>query len=78
MSPEERSAIVNMGVGSADDLERVLMLAEQARQRGQQAPRAVIDFVHRIEANIGGQTAARFESALLGSTSRAAAEEEPQ
>lgn len=78
MSPEERAAIVNMGVGSADDLERVLMLAEQARQRGQQAPRAVIDFVHRIEANVGGQTAARFESALLGSTSRAAAEEEPR
>lgn len=41
MSPAEREAIVRLGIGSADDLERIVALADQARALRRPPPREV-------------------------------------
>lgn len=77
MSQEERNAIVNMGIGSADELERIVALAADFRRQGRtRPPREVINYINRIETTVGGQTAARFEAALLSSPTQVLAEEE--
>lgn len=77
MSQEERNAIVNMGIGSADELERIVALAADFRRQGRtRLPREVINYINRIETTVGGQTAARFEAALLNSPTQVLAEEE--
>lgn len=79
MSQEERNAIVNMGIGSADELERIVALAADFRRQGRtRLPREVINYINRIETTVGGQTAARFEAALLNSPSQVLAEQEQQ
>lgn len=79
MSQEERNAIVNMGIGSADELERIVTLAADFRRQGRtRLPREVINYINRIETTVGGQTAARFEAALLNSPSQVLAEQEQQ
>jgi hypothetical protein len=79
MSPEERLAIVNMGQGSAYELDRIVALAADFRRQGRtRLPREVINYINRIETTVGGQTAARFEAALLNSPSQVLAEQEQQ
>lgn len=74
MSPEVREQIVRFGIGSADDLERIVMLADEARAAGRPVPRAVRSFIESSRQTIGPQFATSLESALL--PMRAAAEEE--
>lgn len=74
MTPEVRNEIVNLGLGSADELERILMLADEARTAGRPVPRAVRRYVERVRNVAGASVAQRFEGALLPLQS--AAEEE--
>lgn len=74
MSPEERAEIVRLGFGSADDLQRIIRLADEARAAGRPVPRAVRQAVERVGRVAGPQAGLRFESVLL--PSRVAAEEE--
>lgn len=74
MSPEVRDEIVRLGLGSADELERILLLADEARVQGRPVPRAVRRYVERVRSTAGGIAAQRIEGALL--PMRAAAEEE--
>lgn len=61
MSPEERAAIVQMGLGSADELERIVMLADQARNAGRRPPREVRAWVTNATARLGSNSPAARE-----------------
>lgn len=74
MTPEVRNEIVRLGLGSADELERILMLADEARAAGRPVPRAVRRYVERVRNVAGASVSQRFENALLPLQS--AAEEE--
>lgn len=76
MSPAEREEVVRLGLGSADELERILMIADQARSQGRRLPREVRRFVEQVETRLGAPTA----DALLGvlQPSRSLAEQERQ
>lgn len=61
MSPEERAAIVQIGLGSADELERIVMLADQARNAGRRPPREVRAWVTNATARLGSNNPAARE-----------------
>lgn len=69
MSPEVREAIVTLGLGSADDLERVIALAQSARQTGRPPPREVRAYLVRTRNVLGAQSPVtqRLEQLLLPS-----------
>lgn len=77
MSPEERAAIVQMGFGSADELERIVMLADQARANRRPPPREVRAWVTSAMARLGANNpVARDIERLLLPTRVSAQEEE--
>lgn len=76
MSPEVRAEIVNLGLGSADDLERIILLADEARAAGRPVPRAVRQFIDRSSTQLGPAQADALRLALI--PQRATAEEEGQ
>lgn len=76
MSEAERNEVVRLGLGSADELERVLMLADQARAQGRRLPREVRRFVERVETRLGAPTADAVLNVLQ--PTRSLAEEERQ
>lgn len=61
MSPEERAAIVQMGLGSADELERIVMLADQARASRRPPPREVRAWLTNATARLGANNPAARE-----------------
>lgn len=69
LSPEERNAIVQLGLGSADDLERIVMLAEQARAARRPPPREVLAWVTNVRNTLGARNpvAVEIERLLLPS-----------
>lgn len=76
MTPEVRSAIVRLGIGSADELERVVELATGAQAAGRPPPREVRAYLAKVQGQLGAQSpiTVRLEQLLL--PSRVAAEEE--
>ena len=58
MSPQERAAIVQMGLGSADELERIVMLSDQARNAGRRPPREVRAWVVSATNRLGSNNPA--------------------
>ena len=58
MSPEERAAIVQMGFGSADELERIVMLADQARASRRPPPREVRAWITSATSRLGANNPA--------------------
>lgn len=58
MSPEERAAIVQMGLGSADELERIVMLADQARANRRPPPREVRAWITSATSRLGANNPA--------------------
>lgn len=78
LSPEERASIVELGLGSADELERIVRLAEQARAANRPPPREVRAFVDRTRNALGSQNPVAVQIQTLLLPSRVAAEEEQQ
>lgn len=78
LSPEERAAIVELGIGSADNLERIVQVAQMARQAGRPVPREVRQFVDRSRNTLGAQSPVALQIERLLLPSRVAAEEEQQ
>lgn len=78
MSSEEREAIVRMGLGSAQELERIILIADQARSRGGRVPREVLGFLDGVEANAGAEAALALRNALLPAPLAASEQEPPQ
>lgn len=61
LSPDERNAIVQLGLGSADDLERIVMLAEQARAARRPPPREVRAWVTNVRNTLGARNPVAIE-----------------
>lgn len=55
-TPEEREAIVRLGLGSADQFERIVRLAEEARAAGRRPPREVRAWVTGISNQLGARS----------------------
>lgn len=53
LNEAEREAIVRLGIGSADELERVVRVAEDAQRRGLRPPKLVRDYVTRAKGVLG-------------------------
>jgi hypothetical protein len=56
MTPQEREAIVQMGLGSADDLERIVQLSQTARQANRPPPREVRAYITNVRNTLGAQS----------------------
>lgn len=78
LSPEERAAIVQLGIGSADDLERIVQVAQMARRQGRPVPREVRRLAERSRNVLGAQSPVSRQIEQLLLPSRVAAEEEQQ
>lgn len=78
LSPEEREAIVRLGLGSADELENIVRLADEARSAGRPPPRAVRAFVDRSRNTLGAQNPVTQQIEMLLLPARVSAEEEGQ
>lgn len=78
LNEAEREAIVSLGIGSADELQRIAALAQQARSAGRPPPRAVRAFVDRSRNTLGAQSPVALQIERLLLPSRVAAEEEQQ
>ena len=78
LSPEERAAIVELGIGSADNLERIVQVAQMARQAGRPVPREVRQFVDRSRNTLGAQSPVALQIERLLLPSRVAAEEDQE
>lgn len=74
MSPQEREAVVRFGLGSADELERIVMLADSARRQRRPVPRQVRRFLEGVRNTSGAQVADEIQRAIL--PMRTTAEEE--
>ena len=78
LNEAERQAIVELGIGSADEFERVIQLADQSRRRGAPPPREVRAWVVNAQNTLGAQNPVAIELQRLLLPTRAAAQEEPQ
>lgn len=78
MSPEERQAIAQLGLGSADELERIVQLADQARATGRRTPREVRAYILRTRNVLGAQTPEQLQIERILLPAPASAEEEQQ
>lgn len=78
MTPEVRAAIVDLGIGSADELERIIESGTRARQANRPPPREVRAYLARVQGQLGSQNpvTVRLEQLLL--PARVSAEEESQ
>jgi hypothetical protein len=75
LSPQEREAIVQLGIGSADDLERIVQVAEDARASGRRS-REVSAYLNRTRNVLGAQSPVTQQLERLLSPRLVAAEEE--
>ena len=78
LNEAEREAIVRLGIGSADELQRIAALAYQARSAGRPPPRAVRAFVDRSRNTLGAQNPVAQQIEMLLLPARVSAEEEGQ
>lgn len=78
MSPEERQAIVELGLGPVDNIERIIRLADEARNAGRPPPREVRAWVVNAQNTLGAQNPVAIELQRLLLPTRAAAQEEQQ
>lgn len=78
LTPQERASIVEMGLGSADDLERIVRVAAQARAAGRRPPREVQAFIVRSRNVLGANNPATQQLETLLLPTRVSAEEEQQ
>lgn len=78
LNEAERQAIVELGIGSADEFERVIQLADQSRRRGSPPPREVRVWVVNAQNTLGAQNPVAIELQRLLLPTRAAAQEEQQ
>lgn len=78
LTPEERGAIVQMGLGSADELERIVRVAAQARAAGRRPPREVREFIVRSRNVLGANNPATQQIEQLLLPTRVSAEEEQE
>lgn len=78
LSPEERAAIVDLGLGSADELENIVRMADAARSSGRPPPRAVRAFVDRSRNTLGAQNPVAQQIEMLLLPARVSAEGEDQ
>lgn len=78
LNEAERQAIVELGIGSADEFERVIQLADQSRRRGAPPPREVRAWVVNAQNTLGAQNPVAIELQRLLLPTRAAAQEEQQ
>lgn len=78
MSPEERAAIVELGLGPVDNVERIIRLADEARNAGRPPPREVRAWVVNAQNTLGAQNPVAIELQRLLLPTRAAAQEEQQ
>lgn len=78
LNEAEREAIVSLGIGSADELQRIAALAQQARSAGRPPPRAVRAFVDRSRNTLGAQNPVAQQIEMLLLPARVSAEEEGQ
>jgi hypothetical protein len=76
LTADERAAIVNLGLGSADELERIVALAQQARQANRPPPREVRAFVGRARNVLGSNSPVVQQIEGLLVPTRVAAEED--
>lgn len=77
LSPQEREAIVQLGLGSADDLERIVQVAEAARISGRRS-REVTAYLTRTRNTLGAQSPVTLQLERLLLPTRVSAEEEQQ
>lgn len=75
LSPQERESIVSLGLGSADELERIVQLAEQASRRGGRN-REVTAYLTRTRNTLGAQSPVTQQLEKLLSPGLIAAEED--
>jgi hypothetical protein len=75
LSPQEREAIVQLGLGSADDLERIVQVAEAARRAGRRS-REVTAYLTRTRNTLGAQSPVTQQLERLLLPPRVSAEEE--
>lgn len=78
LNEAERQAIVELGIGSADEFERVIQLADQSRRRGAPPPREVRAWVVNAQNTLGAQNPVAIELQRLLLPSRVAAEEDQE
>lgn len=78
LNEAERQAIVELGIGSADEFERVIQLADQSRRRGAPPPREVRAWVVNAQNTLGAQNPVSIELQRLLLPTRASAQEEQQ
>lgn len=78
MSPEERQAIVELGLGPVDNIERIVRLADEARNAGRPPPREVRAWIVNAQNTLGAQNPVAIELQRLLLPTRAAAQEEQQ
>lgn len=56
LNEAEREAVVSLGIGSADELERIVALAQAARQANRPPPREVRAYITRARNTLGAQS----------------------
>lgn len=78
LNEAERQAIVELGIGSADDLERIVQLADASRRANRPPPREVRAWVVNAQNTLGAQNPVAIELQRLLLPTRAAAQEEEQ
>lgn len=76
LNEAEREAIVRLGIGSADELERIVRLAEESRRLGRRTPREVRAYILRTRNVLGAQTPEQLQIERLLLPAPASAEEE--
>lgn len=78
LNEAERSAIVQLGLGSADDLQRIIQIADESRRLGRPPPREVRAYLVRTRNALGAQNPVTQQLEQLLLPSRVLAEEEDQ
>lgn len=76
LNEAEREAIVSLGIGSADDFERIVRLADASRQAGRPIPREVRAYVVNARNVLGSRSPVPQQLEQLLIPSRVVAEEQ--
>lgn len=78
LNEAERAAIVQLGIGSADDFERIVQIANLSRQRGAPPPAEVRDYLLRSRNVLGANAPEQLQLERLLLPAPVSAEEENQ
>lgn len=78
LNEAERAAIVQLGIGSADDFERIVQIANLSRQRGAPPPAEVRDYLLRSRNILGANAPEQLQLEQLLLPAPVSAEEENQ